>query len=169
MRRVNASASGAISPAPDALPDANVEAEQKERPEKDPEKRRQDPFQLPETFQVVLRRRDDDADEEVEHANDPNPQDPRPLEVVSNSIPRLPCAKRPLGGNGRHGRHVFGDARLLARARGRRITKPQQGRRGMTTYGLEQLTEMRGANVYSVDGDKIGSVEDVYVDEQTRA
>ena len=39
----------------------------------------------------------------------------------------------------------------------------------MTTYGIEQLTEMRGANVYSVDGDKIGSVEDVYVDEQTRA
>ena len=37
----------------------------------------------------------------------------------------------------------------------------------MTTYGIEQLTEMRGANVYSADGDKIGSVEDVYVDEQT--
>ena len=37
----------------------------------------------------------------------------------------------------------------------------------MTTYGIEQLTAMRGADVYSVDGEKIGSVEEVFVDEQT--
>ena len=35
------------------------------------------------------------------------------------------------------------------------------------TYKLEHLTAMRGASVYSVDGDKIGKVDEVYVDEQT--
>ena len=33
---------------------------------------------------------------------------------------------------------------------------------------LEQLETMRGADVYSQDGEKIGTVEEVYYDEQTR-
>ena len=37
----------------------------------------------------------------------------------------------------------------------------------MTTYGLEQLTAMRGVNVYSIDGERIGSVDEIYVHEQT--
>lgn len=37
----------------------------------------------------------------------------------------------------------------------------------MTTYGIDQLTAMQGADVYSTDGEKIGSVEEVLVDEQT--
>jgi len=37
----------------------------------------------------------------------------------------------------------------------------------MSTYGIEQLTAMRGAEVYSAEGEKIGSVEEVLVDEQT--
>ena len=37
----------------------------------------------------------------------------------------------------------------------------------MTTFSVERLVELRGSNVYSSDGDKIGSVEEVYVDEQT--
>ena len=37
----------------------------------------------------------------------------------------------------------------------------------MTTYGIEELTAMRGASVYSADGEKIGKVEEVYVDEET--
>lgn len=37
----------------------------------------------------------------------------------------------------------------------------------MSTYGIEQLTAMRGADVYSAEGEKIGSVEEVLVDEQT--
>jgi uncharacterized protein (TIGR02271 family) len=37
----------------------------------------------------------------------------------------------------------------------------------MTTYGLEQLTSMRGTSVYSVDDERIGAVDEIYVDEQT--
>ena len=37
----------------------------------------------------------------------------------------------------------------------------------MTTYGIEELTAMRGESVYSADGEKIGKVEEVYVDQET--
>ncbi len=33
---------------------------------------------------------------------------------------------------------------------------------------LERMSEIRGTNVYSSDGDKIGSVEEIFYDEQTR-
>ena len=35
------------------------------------------------------------------------------------------------------------------------------------TLSIERLQELRGTTVYSSDGDKIGSVEEIYVDEQT--
>jgi uncharacterized protein (TIGR02271 family) len=35
------------------------------------------------------------------------------------------------------------------------------------TLSTEQLTSARGQNVYAADGDKIGSVEELYVDDQT--
>ena len=38
----------------------------------------------------------------------------------------------------------------------------------MQTMSLDQLERMQGADVYSEDGEKIGSVEEVYVDQQTR-
>lgn len=38
----------------------------------------------------------------------------------------------------------------------------------MQTMSLNELERMQGADVYSEDGEKIGSVEEVYVDEQTR-
>src|SRR5688500_12084087 len=36
------------------------------------------------------------------------------------------------------------------------------------TMSLEQWETLRGADVYSQDGEKIGSVEQIFVDEQTR-
>ena len=37
----------------------------------------------------------------------------------------------------------------------------------MTTFSVERLTQLRGSNVYSSEGDKIGSVDEIYVDEET--
>ena len=39
----------------------------------------------------------------------------------------------------------------------------------MTDLSMESITEARGQTVYSTDGEKIGSVEEIFYDEQTRA
>ena len=35
------------------------------------------------------------------------------------------------------------------------------------TLTIDRLASMRGTNVYSSDGDKIGSIEEIFVDEET--
>ena len=37
----------------------------------------------------------------------------------------------------------------------------------MTTLSMDRLLEMRGTTVYSSEGDKLGSVEEIYIDEET--